>query len=454
MFQYSVLHIEDEKWFHQQVKLALKEVQVIWASSIQEGLQVLKHQQVDLILLDRNLSGEDSFESIGKLVDASPGSAILVLSTDAEGGSIEKALQLGAHDYLIKSPKFSEELPIRIKVAIKAKSSDRILNQKWLAPKLDSEMIGVSAHIRALQEKVMRLSELDINVLITGESGTGKEVIASEIHRLRRDNLRPFVALNCGAISESVFESELFGHVKGAFTGASMSREGLLVAADGGDLFLDEVGDLPQSQQVKLLRFIQDGTFIPVGSTKELRSKVRIIAATNKSLEQEVSAGRFREDLFYRLDVYRIHTKALRERTEDIGPLADFFVQKFSNKTAKINKEAKKLLERQVWKGNVRELIAVLQRALVESMGDDIRASHIQVQNIGGSTLQGKLPKLKGDVNPLTFNGYVDSAAKAYLENALNLFEGDTQELAAALSLSRATIYNKMNRLKLRSKKS
>lgn len=448
----KILHIEDEKWFHTLVKGALPNDDLTWVDSIAKALPLLKEQVFDLILLDRSLSGTDSFKSIQKLVELAPQTTLLVLSSDADGNAIQEALALGAHDYLIKSQSIGEELALRIQVAKKARDSAKILDQQLTAIRNSSKMIGNSTHTFALQEKVLKLAGLDINILITGESGTGKEVLATEIHRLRGDKLRPFVAINCGAISETVFESELFGHVKGAFTGADTHREGLIRVADGGDLFLDEVGELPLSQQVKLLRFIQEGTFTPVGSTKEQTAQVRIIAATNRNLEEEVKKGTFREDLFYRLDVYRIHTKPLRERPEDIGPLADFFTEEYASPGKRINKEAKKILEKQHWKGNVRELSAVIQRALVEAGEDDIRANHIRIQNIDGQPLGLALPKTKSAVSHSSFENFVNTAIRSYLESALELYEDDTLELASALEMSRATVYNKMNKLKMRTK--
>jgi DNA-binding NtrC family response regulator len=443
----TILHIEDERWLHVLVSQKLNQNQWAWAKTMNEARTALANQSVEVILLDRNLDGIDSFPFIAELLRLAPHATLIVVSADADGDAIQTALAQGAHDYLIKTPQIADELGIRIEIATTARRSKEALGRDY--EDLETKWIGQSENSKALREKTRKLAQQDIGVLITGESGTGKEVLASEIHRLRKDPLRPFVAINCGAISETVFESELFGHEKGAFTGAASRRDGLLKAADGGDLFLDEVGDLPKSQQVKLLRFLQDGTYTPVGSTHEQTSRVRVIAATNKDLEKEVMLGNFREDLFYRLDIYRLHTKPLRERPEDIAPLAELFVKEFSPHPKRILKEAIKVLEKQPWKGNVRELSAVIQRALVEAQGGDIRAEHIRVQNISGRALGLELPKSAGDVSFDGFENYVDSAIRAYLQTALDFFKQDTLTLAKALEMSRATLYNKINRLNL-----
>jgi DNA-binding NtrC family response regulator len=440
-----VLHVEDEKWFHDRVRSALESdgSEVVWAEDTSSALAALRGGAFDLILLDRSLGGSDSFEALPRLRELAPDATLIVLSADTESEVIARALALGAHDYLIKTRSIGDELTLRIGVADRARRA-MARPEVW---HVDSRLIGPSEHTAALREKARKVAPLDIGVLITGESGTGKEVFATEVHRLRGDPRRPFVALNCGAIPESVFESELFGHVRGAFTGAVAHREGLIRAADGGDLFLDEVGDMPLSQQVKLLRFLQEGTFTPVGATREQRAKVRIIAATNAQLEEEVRQGFFREDLFYRLDVYRVHLQPLRERPEDIAPLAEHFARQYGGPRRKVSREACKLLERLEWKGNVRELAVVIQRALVESGGEDLRSAHFQAQNVG-LRVSG-LPRSRAAVSGAGYRSFVDAAARAYLEAALDLYSGDTRAVAEALQISRATVYNRIHGLKL-----
>lgn len=452
-----VLHVEDEKWLHEMVKGSLgAEAQMQWASSIDAALGALKSQSFDLILLDRYLNKIDSFHRLDEIKSHSDGAAILVLSSDDEVDSIEKALKLGAHDYIIKTASIGSEFKLRMRQALKHRDSLQKIRHHEKEATLKSALVGASEYTRGLQEKLQKLAQSNSTVLITGESGSGKEVIAKELNRLRGDSLRPFVVVNCGAISEQLFESEFFGHVKGAFTGAIADKRGLVAEANGGDLFLDEIGDLPLSQQVKLLRFIQDGSYTPVGSTKTCYSRVRLIAATNKDLEQAVREKKFREDLFYRLDIYRIHTRPLRERAEDIGPLAEYFTSIHSQGSKKVTKEALKLLERGYWQGNIRELSCVIQRALVDCQDDMlIRASHIASQNVAGLRLKGDekgLPTSSKEVTAEAYETFVSAHEKAYLHTALRLFNADTDRLARALGLSRATVYNKIKRLGIKIK--
>lgn len=454
--QLKILHIEDEKWMHQIVKSALQEqADLSWCKSLDEGIQKIversrQHEgDFDAILLDRFLGETDSFGRIPDLRDRAPKSTLLVVSAQGDPHSIDRALELGAHDYLIKTPHLKEELLNRLQVAMRAhRNADQL---RGLAHGQDSRLVGPSLHLQNVREQIRKLGRTPINVLITGESGTGKEVVASELHRLSKDPLKPFVAVNCGAIPESLFESELFGHVKGAFTGAMSNKDGLIAAADGGDLFLDEIGDLPLAQQVKLLRFIQEGTYTPVGSNRERSARVRILAATHKRLEDEVRKGRFREDLFYRLDTIRINLLPLRKRPEDIIPLALHLLKKETGEDRKISREARVLLERHSWNGNVRELAAVMLRALIEAQDDSIRAPHIRIQNISGNLVSDSpLPGRIEEVSASGFRRYQESLLRNYFERALQLLEGDTSKLAERLQISRATVYNRLRELKIK----
>ncbi len=448
----QILHVEDERWFHQQVKAWMPEADWVWAGSLSEARDLLARQCFDVILLDRHIGSEDGITLLPELSSLAPGSVCVMVSSDEDGDGIREALEAGAKDYLIKSSDMAQDLKLRIRIALKTRQEERLNQARAHAPERDSSgWVGNSTATRALKEKARKVAHVDAPILITGESGSGKEVFAQEVHRLRGDSKRPFVAVNCGAIPETMFESELFGHIKGAFTGALRHKEGLVRIADGGDLFLDEIGDLPLAQQVKLLRFLQDGTFTPVGSGRMESSKVRVIAATHRNLEQEVAAGRFREDLLFRLDVYRVHTAPLRERREDIGPLARFFLRKLAGDRKKISREALALLEKQEWKGNVRELSSVIQRALIEAGGDDLRPGHFRF--VGGMTpaqRQARVPANLGEVNGKRYRQYLDHHEKEFFQAALGLLDGDTLRLAECLELSRATVYNRFQKLGLR----
>jgi len=355
---------------------------------------------------------------------------------------------------LIKSSDMAQDLRLRIQIADKTRQDERLMQSRALSTiAIDtSGWIGNSVATRSLKEKARKVAAVDAPILITGESGTGKEVFAQEVHRLRGDPRRPFVAVNCGAIPETMFESELFGHRKGAFTGAVQHKEGLVRIADGGDLFLDEIGDLPLSQQVKLLRFLQDGTFTPIGASKMESARVRVIAATHRSLEQEVAAGRFREDLLFRLDVFRVHTTPLRERREDVADLAKFFSKKLGGAGRKISREALLLLEKLEWKGNVRELSSVIQRALIEAGEEDLRPVHFRISGSGipAPMRQARIPVTANEINGKRYRQFLEHHEKGFLMAALKLLGGDTLRLAECLELSRATVYNRFQRLGLR----
>lgn len=443
----KILHLEDEKWFHQLILPSLAGHEVVWAETVEVGITKASRESFDLLLLDRNLKEVDSLGVLRDLKVLQPQAAILILSSDGDVSGISRALDLGADDYLMKSPQVHQELPLRIQQTLRTHAAARWSESRRQELRIGSQIVGESIHSDAMRESVSKVAAFETHVLITGETGTGKEVIASEIHRLRGDPLRPLVSLNCGAITEALFESELFGHKRGAFTGATHDREGLVLAAHGGDLFLDEIGELPLSQQVKLLRFLQEGTFTPVGSTQQVRANVRIIAATNRNLEKEVMDGRFREDLFYRLNVFRITTRPLRERVEDIIPLAEFFLKRLGYPHSRITQEAKRILQHHHWRGNVRELHAVIQRACIESLGEDLKAKHILIQNLGASSEIGVLPQTAREIHGNSFRNYVSKAERNYLSVALEILENDTEALSEKLQMSRATVYNRMKAL-------
>jgi DNA-binding NtrC family response regulator len=446
-----ILHVEDERWFHQQVSTWMPEAEWSWAGSLNEARDLLNRQSFEIILLDRHVGSEDGLEFLPEIAALAPGAVCLVVSSDEDGDGIREALEAGAKDYLIKSPDMAQDLRLRIQIARKSLQDERLLRSRSVADSGSSHWIGNSAPSRALKEKARKVAPSDAPVLITGESGTGKEVFAQELHRLRADPKRPFVAVNCGAIPETMFESELFGHRKGAFTGALAHKEGLVRIADGGDLFLDEIGDLPLAQQVKLLRFLQDGTFTPVGSGRMESARVRIIAATHRNLEQEVSEGRFREDLLFRLDVVRVQTVPLRERREDIAALARFFVTRFGGPRKKISKEALALLEKQDWKGNVRELSSVIQRGLIEADDEDLRPGHFRFPaGIASIPKQAKLPLVPGEITGKRYRQFMEHHERSFFESALKLLDGDTLRLSENLELSRATVYNRFQKLGLK----
>ncbi len=364
----------------------------------------------------------------------------------------------GAADYIQKSENIVPELLVRIPnalshVALKRQSDN--LHQ-LIKESFRHEIIGSSAVMTELRATIESLKGSPSPVLITGESGTGKEPVARRIHAIEADPHRPFFAINCGAIPENLIESELFGHVAGAFTGANANKAGKFALADGGDLFLDEIGELPLAAQAKLLRVLQEGEFSPVGSNEVLSVNVRVLAATNRPLEDWIRDGKFREDLFYRLNVFRIHTEALRNHPQDIPDLARFFVTTLCGPKYSISEEAVKYLSRQSWPGNVRELANAIERALInlrrrndtviEKQDFAVRIPTTSLSRQSAAYLS-LLPKEQRELSAEAFQQFMEAAEREYLRNALELCDGNVAKTASVLGHGRSTLFKKINRL-------
>ncbi len=332
-----------------------------------KAMEVQREERPDLVLLDCGLPGPGGLEVLRRLRTVRPEIAVVMMSGFATVRGAVEAMKQGASDYLIK-PFFADEL---LALVDKVVERNRLLEENRslkaeIRRRFDpDQVIFSSAAFRRVFELAQKVAPSDAGVLILGESGTGKELIASTIHYASRRREDRFLTINCAALTETLLESQLFGHVKGAFTGAVASQRGLVEEAHRGTLFLDEVGDLSPGLQAKLLRVLQEGEFLPVGSTRVRHADVRFLAATNKDLEREVAAGRFREDLFYRLNVVTLRVPALRERREDIAPLAEFFLARLSLRgDQRIAPEALARLQAYDWPGNVRELENVMEMAV------------------------------------------------------------------------------------------
>ncbi len=353
------------------------------ASSVNEGIEVLKNTNIDLLISDLNMPNINGIELLKYTQEHFPSIPKLVISGIPSIHNAIDAMKSGALDYLTK-PFTSEELH---------KAITDSLNKKKIASKISTSLldlenneqsygnlIGNSSQFRDLVETIKRIKDTKANVLIEGESGTGKELIARAIHFTSKLADKPFIAVNCGGIPENLIESELFGHIKGSFTGATENRTGLFQSASGGVIFLDEIGDAPMSVQVKLLRVIQEKEILRVGAIKPEKIDVRILSATNSNLEDQVLKGTFREDLYYRINVINIQTTPLRERKEDLLPLINLFIEKYATEYNKsniqIDEKAVEVLMRHNWPGNIRELENAIHRLVI--MSDDyITLDHI-----------------------------------------------------------------------------
>jgi two-component system NtrC family response regulator len=383
----TILIVDDEKNYPLILSAVLEEegFETLTANSGQKALEILKNSDVDLVLTDMKMPAMDGIELLENIKKIDSDLPVIMMTAH---GTVEKAVeatQKGAYHYLLK-PFENDTLVIYAK---KATATYRVVKENRLLRNAVEtrfgfdNIIGKSKPMQDVFETIRKVAPTNATVLIEGENGTGKELVAKSIHfnSPRRD--RPCIAINCSALAESLLESELFGHEKGAFTGATSTRKGRFELADGGTLFLDEIGELSQNLQVKLLRVLQERTFERVGGTKPITVDIRIIAATNKNLREEIAAGSFREDLFYRLNVLHIALPPLRERSEDIRLLVNHFIIKYAAERKAdipvkgIDREVERLFFDYDWPGNVRELENVIERAMILCPGDMVTVSDL-----------------------------------------------------------------------------
>ncbi len=390
MTMYSVLLVDDEpNYLVVLSELLLDEgFEVFTASNGNEGLKIVEEVDLDLVITDMQMPGMDGFEFLDKIKQYAKNLPVIIITAFAEIDKAVEAMRLGAFSYLAK-PFSNNELLINIQKAVQHYSLIR--ENSRLRDEIKGKsgfggMVGKNPKMLQVYELIEKVSPTHASVLITGESGTGKELVAKAIHRNSPRKLEPFIALNCAALSENLLESEIFGHEKGAFTGAVAMRKGRFELADNGTLFLDEIGEIPLALQAKLLRVLQEKTFERVGGGKTIEVDVRIISASNKDLKEEVAGGRFREDLFYRLNVIPVNLPALRERMDDMRLLAEFFVDKYRTELAKpslrISKNGLRLLMTLPWEGNIRELENTIERAAILCASDTIEAEDVQPDTI------------------------------------------------------------------------
>jgi len=374
-----ILIIDDEEGIRTSLGMILGDEgwQVDTAASADAALRVLERASFDIVLCDVRMPGRSGLDLLPELIERQPEALVLMMSAFGDLAQSLEAVQKGAYDYLAK-PFQPAELLLTLR---KAEERERLrLENRRLRRQLGEQggraLVAASLGMKQVFELIERAAEYKTTVLITGESGVGKEVVARSVHGRSGRAEQPFIAVNCAAIPDTLIESELFGHVRGAFTGAESDKPGLFREADGGTLFLDEVGELPPAVQVKLLRVLQEEEVRPVGEPKAVSVDVRIVAATARDLESEVAAGRFREDLYYRLNVFRIAVPPLRERPEDIPVLADALLESLTRRIGKpvdrLDAEVVAKLRAHDWPGNVRELRNTLERAIILARGSRI----------------------------------------------------------------------------------
>lgn len=445
--QGSILIVDDEPAFVRLCSDWLSELghSVESATDPQEALIRFKDGSFDIVLLDLALppsfQPQEGLDLIGEFASI----PVIVLTGHGDRDLALKAVGLGAWDFLTK-PVDPDILKIVIGRALEKHLLEielRTLRESASAAGDDIGIAGGSRSTQELRELIKRIAPSDINVLVTGLSGTGKELVARALHKLSRRSSKPFIPVHCGAIPSDLLESELFGYLKGSFTGADRDKAGLIEAADGGVLFLDEIGEMPPQMQVKLLRFLQEGTYFPIGGRTERRSDVRVVSATNRDLEKMVHEGSFREDLYYRLKGIVMRTVPLSDRIEDIPILASRFLAIQSQGKKRLSNSALSWLLKQQWKGNVRELENVLECAAALAGREEISVNELQMAKQDGQMLD--------SVNPGedSLDSQVEALEKRLIIAALEVTERNQSQTARRLGISRAGLLKKMKRLKI-----
>jgi two-component system, NtrC family, response regulator AtoC len=385
MLQETILIIDDESFIRENVQRILSEdgYRVLEAANGAEALKLVNSDEIDLALLDLNLGADNGLLLLGALKEANPDLLVIIITGYGSVETAVDALKLGAFDYM-KKPFKADALRVIVKLALQTQELKREVRslRRSGALGLDVPLLGESMVFRQVLDQVREVARIPTaTVLITGESGTGKELVARAIHSLSDRREHPFVAVNCASIPTELMESELFGHEKGAFTGATIRKTGLFEEAHNGSIFLDEIGDMYASLQAKLLRVLQERTVRRVGGCKDLPVDLRVIAATNRDLRQRIQIGTFREDLFYRLNVVPLHLPPLRERGADILLLAKFFLSQFSQSFGKsflgIANAAEQMLLTYAWPGNVRELRNIIERICIMANGPLLEPAHL-----------------------------------------------------------------------------
>ncbi|NMB82791.1 MAG: sigma-54-dependent Fis family transcriptional regulator [Ignavibacteria bacterium] len=447
----KILIADDEKNIRDSLKLILDEegYSTDVASDGEEALQKIEKENFDIVITDIKMPKVDGIQLLEASTKKSPDSFFIIMTAYASVKTAIDALRSGAYDYLIKPIEFDDVI-FRIKKLIdykKLASENKYLRQRISSDTGFTNLIGKSESMNKVFDVITQVAPTNSNVLIQGKSGTGKELVAKAIHFNSKRKDKIFLPINCGAISENLIESELFGHKKGAFTGAAEDKQGLFKVSDGGTLFLDEIADLPLNMQVKLLRAIEDKEFFPVGGTKPVSTDVRIIAATNQNLFEKTKSGEFREDLFYRINVVEIKLPTLNERKDDIPLLVNHFIERYSNEMNKkvigADNQTMKALIAHEWRGGVRAFENIIERAIIfcnkEMLTINDLSDYIRTDN--------------------TDTGYPDSLKdalrnfeKEHILKTIKKFDYNKEEAAKALEIGLSSLYRKMDELDIPTK--
>lgn len=445
----SMLIVEDEETLRESLKrIFTKEGFAVDATdSAEKGFAFIEANVYDVIISDIILPGMDGIEMLARVREMMPDQVFIIITAYASLDTAVKALRAGAYDYIMK-PVIHEEIKQVVRNALKQKNlqAENVLLKREIAKTHDfSNIIGASAALKGIIDEVRKIADSKSNILLLGETGTGKELFARIIHHNSPRSALPFVPINCSAIPEALLESELFGHAKGAFTGAVLTKKGLLEEADGGTVFLDEIGDISLSFQVKLLRVLEDQVIRPVGSTKTTKVDLRFITATNKDIKAAVKAGAFREDLYYRINVITLQIPPLRERKEDIPLLVNHYLVKYCQDMGKqvkeVSQEALALMQEYLWPGNVRELQNVIERAILISENHAIEPEHLPEDMRASKSLQQQAFEEKLSIEEYT-KAFIVKHQGEYTE----------QQIADLLGITRKSLWEKRKKWNLNRK--
>ncbi|UCE50321.1 MAG: sigma-54-dependent Fis family transcriptional regulator, partial [Phycisphaerales bacterium] len=443
---------DDEVTFRETFAKVLREegMSVTVVGNGADAIDAVTRQPFGIVVMDIRMPGIDGIKALREIMRIRPETRVIMITAYGTVEMAVEAIKLGACDYVMK-PVAMDDIVTKIRQNMKyldLQEENKQLKHE-LGKRFDiSQIIGKSPQMQSVFDMIRKVAPTKSNVLITGKSGTGKELVARAIHSLAAQNSKHFLAVNCSAIPESLLESELFGHKKGSFTSAIRDKKGLFESACGGTLFLDEIGHMPMSCQVKLLRAVEHRQIIPVGATEPVDIDLRLTAATNKDLPKEIKAGRFREDLYYRMNVVGIHLPPLRERKEDIPLLVEHFIKKFNAEMGKtctgVSDAVMRLFMSYEWKGNIRELENVIERAVIFAEGDIIKISDI---GLLGSNAMGLSKEDE------TLQTAVRAYEKEYIRRVLSKHDWNKGEAAKALNVGLSSLYRKIDELEIESQK-
>jgi DNA-binding NtrC family response regulator len=453
----NILIVDDEQSYRQLLSLVFEGDghAIRTAMNGREALAALQDEPADVVISDVKMPDMDGIQMLGAVRETQPDLGVILMTAFASVETAREAFKLGADDF-IQKPFDVEELKLIVKKTLEKQAlidENRAFKRAQRERGSVKNIVGNSAKMQAIYQMIETVAEVQSTVLINGESGTGKELVARAIHDLSPRAEKPFISINCGAFTETLLESELFGYVKGSFTGANANRKGLFEAANKGTIFLDEIGEMSPAMQVKLLRVLQERRVRPVGAHEEIPVDARVIAATNRDLKQMSLDGSFREDLYYRISVIPINLPSLRERPEDIKDLADHFTRKFceqSGRDLSISPKTMQLLENYMWGGNVRELEHTIERAVALERGNEIQPErlpdHITNYNPDRINAEFDLPD-----DGLNLTAHLDNLERTYVVEALRKTSGNQTKAADLLQMQVRSLRHLLDKHNIRS---